>query len=414
MFKKVIYNTSSQIVGKVLTASTSLIVTLLIARVLGLNAYGEFTKIFVYVAYFYTFCDFGLNALFIKLSTKENLQKNYSTLIGLRILLGVGLALLAMCLTLVLPYNSATNIGFDDLVKKGILIAAFTIITQSLFTTANAMFQRNLRYDFSAIAAAAGSLTTLLVVLLSITLNLPFLLYVAAYVFGGSVATLVAFFIIYKKFLIKIKSEFDFGEFKKMMYAAFPIGVALILNLIYFRIDVFILSATRSTQEVGLYGLAYQFFEAALSIPIFFSNALYPLLSSLKAQSVTQYRKQANKWALLLILFSLGLTLALIVVSLFIPFVFNNPEYEGAKQALQILSLGIPFFFISALLWHMMIIENKQKFLSLIYAIGAAFNLTANIIFIPTNGYIAASYITVASEALITILLFCFLLKGRK
>jgi len=143
MFKKVIYNTGSQIVGKVITASITLVVTIIIGRTLGESGYGDFTKIFVFVGYFYTLADFGLNAIFVRLS-KEELTL-FKVLVGLRLLIGIVLAIVATLVAFLLPYNSAQNIGFAPLVKIGIVIASATIITQALFTTANAYFQKNLR-----------------------------------------------------------------------------------------------------------------------------------------------------------------------------------------------------------------------------------------------------------------------------
>jgi len=178
----------------------------------------------------------------------------------------------------------------------------------------------------------------------------------------------------------------------------------LLFNLVYFRIDIFILSNFRTSAEVGLYGLAYQFFEAALAIPIFFSNAIYPLLANLYSENRQKFQLQAKNWFFVLLCISVVLSIAVFAVSFFIPLIFGK-SFSASVPALQILSLGFPFFFISALFWHLLIIFDRQKLLTLIYGAGALFNLFANLIFIPKNGYIAASIITVLSEALITLLL---------
>ena len=88
-------------------------------------------------------------------------------------------------------------------------------------------------------------------------------------------------------------------------------------------------------------------------------------------------------------------------------------SFTGSVPALQILSLGFPFFFISALLWHLLIIFDKQKYLTIIYASGAIFNVIANLILIPKHGYIAASVVTVVSEALIVLLLTIAVLRSK-
>jgi O-antigen/teichoic acid export membrane protein len=403
VFRKVIYNTSAQVVGKAITASITLLVTLIIGRTLGPAGYGDFTKIFVFVGYFYTLADFGLNSIYIKLS-KENETAQLRSLIGLRIFIGFALALLAVSIAQVLPYDHQTATGFSPLVKVGIALASLTIATQALFVTANAFYQRSLRYDLSTVSAVLSYLFVLATAIL-VTLTTKSLLgYTLAYVIGGMVLVVSAFTIISKRTRSSLKPIISRKEYLRLLKPAWPVGLALIFNLIYFRIDVFILSNFRSSAEVGLYGLAYQFFEAALALPIFFSNAIYPQLSSLYMESRQKFKVQAKNWLLILTGVSLLLSICTFSVSFFIPLLFGA-KFTGAIPALQILSLGFPFFFISALLWHVIIILDKQKYLTLVYALGAVFNLLANLFYIPKNGYIAASIITVISEALIMFLL---------
>ena len=75
MFKKVIANTVFQIIGKAITAATTFLLTIIIGRSLGPAGYGEFTKIFVFVGYFYAIYDFGLNNIFVKVTSGKNLGK---------------------------------------------------------------------------------------------------------------------------------------------------------------------------------------------------------------------------------------------------------------------------------------------------------------------------------------------------
>ncbi|OGD84253.1 hypothetical protein A2165_01230 [Candidatus Curtissbacteria bacterium RBG_13_40_7] len=404
MFKKVIYNTGAQIIGKGITAGTTLLITILIGRALGEAGYGDFTKIFVFVGYFYTLGDFGINAVYIKLADDKNNFILLRSLVGLRLFITLSLAIAAILISFLIPYNPQTGIGFSPMVKLGIIVASLTIITQGLFTTANAFFQRILRYDLSTIAAICGSLVILLGTILTFIAKGGLLGYTISYVFGGLTFVFISLYLIFIKTKKLILPKFSLAQSKIFISKSWPIGLALILNLIYFRIDVFILANTRSSAEVGLYGLAYQFFESSLAIPIFFANALYPLLAVLYRSDLNQFKKQIAVWLKLLTLFSILLVFGLIMVSFFIPFIYQG-RFTGSVPALQILALGTPFFFISALLWYLLIIFDKQKYLLIVYAGGAVFNVIANLIFIPRFGYLAASFITVVSEGLILLFL---------
>ena len=100
-------------------------------------------------------------------------------------------------------------------------------------------------------------------------------------------------------------------------------------------------------------------------------------------------------------------------LSFLIPVLYDS-RFESSKLPLVILASGIPFFFLSALLWHVLIIFGKQKNLVLVYGAGALFNLITNLIFIPKFGYLAAAATTVISEAFILLLLTAAVLKSSK
>jgi len=410
MFRKVLFNTGWQVVGKVVTASSTLLITLIIGRSLGPSGFGEFTKIFVFVGYFYIIADFGLNSIFVKEAQsytrdKEKSVNNlFKAILTLRVVIAFFLVLIAIMVAFFLPYNSEASTGFSPLVKTGIMIASLTIITQALFTTANGFFQKKLRYDFSAIAAISGSIVMVLATAIIYFTTRSLLLFVSIYILGGLTYVAASFFLISKKLDYKFFTSFDLTKSKALLLSAWPIGVALILNLLYFRADVFILASFRSSAEVGLFALGYQFFEAALAVPIFFTNALYPLLSEAFAKNIEEFKKIVRNWALYLVAFSIILTICLLLISFLIPLIFDS-RFEDSKTTLQILALGMPFFFLSALFWHVLIIYNKQKLLIYVYAAGAIFNLTVNLIFIPIYGYRAAAITTVISEAFIMLLL---------
>ena len=411
MYKNVFYNTATQTVGKIITASCTLLVTILIGKALGEAGFGEFTKIFVFVGYFYTLADFGLNSVYVKIAQNSNGITLLKNLFGLRLVIGISLALLAILVSLLVPYNAQNQTGFSPIVRLGIAIASLTIITQALIVTANSYFQKTLRYDLAAIAAVFGSLIFLIGTYFVTANNSGILSYTAIYVFSGITTVLLAYFLIFKKTNSWITPKFYLARITEMLTQSWPVGVALILNIIYFRIDIFILSNLRPPQEVGVYGLAYQFFEASLAIPIFFSNALYPILLKIYRDDRVNFKNKVANWLKILTALSTLMVLALFAVAGLIPYIYNG-QFQNSTIALRILALGVPFFFLTAVLWHALIIFGKQKTLIYIYLTGAIFNLLANLIFIPAYGYLASAVITVASEAFIFALLTMVYLRS--
>ena len=406
MLKKVLTNTFFQILGKGVTAGTTLLVTIAIGRSLGPAGFGDFTKIFVFIGYFYILFDLGLNNIFVKvaISKEASQERLFKLLLGLRLVLSFTLVAVAIGIAFALPYNQTSSTGFSPAVKMGIVLGSLTIVTQAILTSANALFQKNLKYSLTAIATIGTSATILAVSAATFWLNGNLLGFVFAYVLGGIVFAASSLFAVSKFFKIPPKPVFEIASFKKLIFTSWPIGLALVVNLVYFRADVLILTYSRPSAEVGFYGLSYQFFEVFLTVPIFTANALYPLLSALFLKDKKAYLKQVKLYFLLFLILSFALVASLFAVSYFIPILYGQ-DFINAQNSLKILSLGMPFFFASALLWHLLIISNKQKVLPLIYGAGALFNIAANLIFIPMYGYIAAATVTIISEALVALLL---------
>ena len=199
MLRRVFYNAGAQILGKGFTAGTTLVVTLLVGRSLGPAGFGDFTKIFVFVGYFYTFADFGLNSIYIAKSNPQNEKLLFRVLVSLRLVMALVFVALALLVGFFLPYNAQENTGFGPLVKIGIAVASLTILTQALYTSANSLFQKKLRYDLSTVAAISGSLVILLSAILTTASGGSITQYVLAYVVGGLVTVFVAYLILYKR-----------------------------------------------------------------------------------------------------------------------------------------------------------------------------------------------------------------------
>ncbi len=406
---KVIYNTMIQTAGRLFTGVITYLITLLLVRQYGPIGFGEFIKILTFVSYFYIMADFGLNAVVVK-QLEEKVDNKYllGNLLGLRMAISLVLIFVAVSLLAFLPQG--VNQGFTPVVRIGIIIGSLTILTQSIITTTNAYFQKTLRYDKSVLAAALGYLLSFLLAYIFASSQAPIFLLALAYVSGGVLTVAVSFWLLPEKII----PQFDFFYWRSIFVKSLPLGLTLILNLVYFKADSFILTLLRSTEEVGVYGLAYKFFETALVFPTFFMNSMYPVfLAKLKIRR-EDFLVIFKKSGVVLVFSSLLITAALYV---FAPLLINftsgpkSLDFIGATGALRVLSLSLPFFFISSFLMWFLITHDKQKILVPIYTLSMFLNVVLNLVLIPVYGYMAAAVTTLMTEAFVTILL---LLPSKK
>lgn len=398
--QKIAFNTLVQIGGKLITAGVAFLITILVARQFGVEGYGEFTKIMTYVALFYLMGDFGFNAIILRqMETSSKGESLFSNLLGLRIILSVFLISLSFLILFFLPYNSLINQGFSPFVKLGIIIASLTILTQAIFTTTNVLFQKNLRYDQSVFAASFGSFITLISVAFFVFLRAPLLTIIASFIIGSTATAIVALNL--ASHWEKIRLAFNFSLWRRLFWQTLPLGLTLIFNLVYFRLDTLILTLLRPTFEVGIYGLAYKFFEFPLAIPTFFMNSLYPVMLKYK-ESPAKLMSLVKKTSFFLLVLSLFLLIFLFFLAPLLTLIRSH--FSLSVLAFRILIASLPLFFLSSLFMWLLIALEKQSLLAFLYGLTMVFNIILNLIFIPQYGYLAAAVTTGLTELLILIL----------
>ncbi len=394
--KNIALNTLFQIIAKGATSGASFLFTILIARSLGVMGYGDFAKITAFVSLFYLFIDFGLNAIFLQ---KEDSKIRFKELFYGRIFFGIICMGLVNIVATLLPYNTLTQIGYSPLVHLGIFIYSATLLTEGITYTASAIFQREHAYKHLAVASLLSSLILLLCLIFVKITGQGLLVILFMYVFVSFVRAIISLWLTREKITPFIIDR-DFT--KKLIIEAFPITLVLVFNVIYFRIDMLLLSLMKSSSDVAMYNLAYSFFDSFLAIPLFLSNALYPIL--LHDEKNGQHSPLIYlRYAGVFVLFSFIIVLPGWALSPFLTWI--RPDFAPAAITLRIFFIGVPLFFATNIFQWLLIAKKQQKFLAVVYFVAMVINILANIIFIPQYSYLASAIITGLSEGLVLILL---------
>ena len=377
---KISKQTIFQLLGKVITSVATFIMLGLIARNFGEDGTGTFTLALTYLSIFYLLSDFGFNAHILK---QQDMQ--WQKLLGTRIvwsiiLIGISLALL--------PFWSFATPSFS----QSVLIGSLAIMGSAVFVTSNLIFQSKLRYDFSVLASSTGTLIGLAVFLYFISLGLPISVMVLPHMISWIIIALTSLILV-KRLTSKLTPLYDFSSSLKLLKDSWPIAATLALNVVYFRVDSFLLAYFRNISDVGIYNIAFSIFQTALVFPAFIMNAYYPMmLKSLKQIRVIGL--------ILLVIAGLGSLLTFLLAPLLVS-ILTGGGFEGSVESLQILSLGFPAFFLSSLMLWILVTKNRYKVMLAIYGIGLLVNIVLNLIYIPSGSFIAASWITVLCEYLI-------------
>ena len=396
-YRRIATNTIYQIIARVAASGSSFLITLFVARYFGVSNYGDFAKVTAYISIFYLFVDLGLNAIFLQ---KEDAHLRFRDLFYTRILLSLAVVIVANAIGFILPYNSITNIGFSPAVRVGIFIFSLTLLTESILFSASAVFQRKLIYKQFMLATIIGSFITLVFVGLFGMLHLALMYVFMAFVIGAIAEAGFALFYTEEKLFPIVVHE---GFVRKLFIETLPVAIMLIFNMIYFRIDMILLSLFKPSLDVAMYDVAYKVFDFLIALPLFLSNVLYPKL----IHDEKNNRNVTGKIVVYVLLFGfLGMLIA--VPMWFIsPFVFDfiKPELLPATVPVRLLLLSLPVFFITNILQWLLLAKKKQVVLAWIYALLLVSNIVLNLLFIPHYSYVASAIITGVSEAAVALLM---------
>lgn len=398
---KVAYNTIIQIISKFTATALGLVVVGILTRYLGQAGFGKYTTIMAFLSLFGIMADLGLTLVTAQMVSEPGAdqQKILNNLFSIRFFSALILLGIAPLVVLLFPYEAN--------VKWGVLIGAFSFLFISLNQILVGFFQNRLRMDKVSISEVVGRLVLVLGVILVAYFSWGLLGAMVAIVIANGINFLLHFSFAQK--FIKIRFRFDWSYWITILKKSWPLAATIVLNLVYLKGDILILSLIDSQKDVGLYGASYKVIDVVVMIPFIFAGILLPIITSAWANKEKErfediVQRGFNYMAIL----ALPLVVGAQFLSQQIMEIVAGKDFFMSGEILQILVWAAFFVFLAAIFSHAIIAINKQKKVIWAYVLTSVTSLAGYFIFIPKYSYYGAAWMTVYSEALIFILvLYC-------
>lgn len=410
--KKVATNTLVQIIGKVITTATSLVLITALTRYLGVEGYGEFTTIFAYVSFFAVFADLGFFWIMVREISKPHAdtQRIVNNIMTLRSILGAVVFTLCFVIALFLP-------SYNDTVRYGIGIIAFGWFWITVNSTYVGVFQAKHQMYKATITDIAGRIIILGLVLWFIKHDYSLLAIASAYTIGNIVNFLGSATLGWR--LVPFKFAFDYKLWKSMFAEALPMGIVLLFGVIYLRIDSVMLSLMKTQVDVGIYGAPYKILEILALIPGIFMGNVFPVITKYYNEGDERLYHALQKSFDFLITIALPIIAGVFLLSTpIISFIAGGQfltastigdlfgHSANSAMVLQFLIFATGIIFISQIFTNTAVAIGKQRELVLPYVIFAGVNIIINLFLIPRFSYIGASVATVITEFLVLIVIW--------
>jgi O-antigen/teichoic acid export membrane protein len=182
-----------------------------------------------------------------------------------------------------------------------------------------------------------------------------------------------------------------------------PLGVAVLVSALYFRIDVYFVERWQGLEAVGGYNAVFRLVEAMRLLPAAVMAVTFPMLVQATDTRLVQRIGAALTIA--------GIVLAVVCAfgaSAIVPLVYGR-AYLYAAPAFAILALALPLFFLNYALTHQVIGWDGQRAYLVIAVVALAGNVIANIALVPTQGIAGAAIATLLTEIVVTAGCVCVL-----
>jgi O-antigen/teichoic acid export membrane protein len=370
-----------------------LVVSIVVARGLGVADFGTLAYATSFVLLFNTLWQLGLSGVVVRELVHRPEERNeiLGTVFGLR-LAGALVGLVAMLLISVLITPPDPAIRWSIVILGvGTVFYAFEGVDfwlQSEVQSRYAVGARLLALVVSSIATLVAIVAGASVVVVAAAASLEY------------VATGVGYLLAYRMRGHSIRAwRFRLSESRFLVAISWPLVISGLFYSINLRVDQLLLGNIAGDEAVGTYAAAARLSEVWYFVALAIAASGAPALLRARQTNSERYKRRMQQAYDLMVGLSLPLA---IVVSLtadqIIMFLYGS-QYAGAGAILSIHIWAGPFVFMGAILSKWLIAEDLIKFSMVRHGAGALINIVLNVILIPPLGGVGAALATLISYA---------------
>jgi O-antigen/teichoic acid export membrane protein len=381
-----------QVIGRIGNLAIGIVVTLIVVRALGSSGFGQWSTIFAITQIATNFGELGINQVAVGRAASDPARESdwLGALLSLRLLLAVPTTILALAGVLLIVPSQSGRIA-------GALIAA-TILVNSP-SALNAAFQLRVRNDISIVVITLGSVLwgagAIAVSLHSKSIDA----FAAAFLAAAAITTSVSIVLALR--LIPVRLVFSKHQWRSLMRVGLGVAAAGAMVTLYVKLDQVLVFEFAGSRQAGLYGAAYRILDQIQFIPISVMTTLFPLIAASYPRDRARVRALLQTAGEYLTMASLpALAFTLVAADPIIRLLFGSAFAEAAP-ALPILMGAFVSISFGYLAGNMVVILELQSKFFRYAAVGLVINASLNVLLIPRYGFLAAAWITLATEVVV-------------
>ena len=380
---------------KILSESTRILPALLfiyIARKLGGEDFGKLSFAYSFAGICFIVTDFGLSTILIRnVSRQKELTREYvSNILVLKVVLSL------ICVSVIGIFILFTDYPADVIIL--LVIFGGVMFFKALIDFFSAVLNAHERMDIEALLKGTNHILLFLTGIVVITMGFGLFRLANVYLVVYLISSIIGFYIVYV-YIEKIQPGFNLRFWDYILRESFPLALTVIFTVIYFKIDVVMLSLIRGdNSEIGWYSAAMRLIELVGVLPALIVSALFPIISSLYKTSIESLANVFKTSFRYLLAIALPIAVGTFLLSDRLIYIIYGKEYFKTVPALKILSLALLFIFVNYILMNILVSVDRQKTNAIMAGSCVFINIALNMFLIPHYGYLGAGTATVITE----------------
>lgn len=399
---RVAKNSLVQLTGGLLGKIMGVLLIVYAARQLGASGFGVYSFVLSMLGIFYIFTDFGVGTLTTRdlAQRPEEEAKYLGNILSLRLILSL-LAAIGMVACVAI-------LGHPRQVVELTAIAALSLFFSSNVDTCSAVFYAHQRMEIPAMVSVVATVLRVGISLGALAVGAD--VYVLLWIY--SAASALQFAMLYRMLVSRARPSFafDWPFWKQLLRQAYPLALANLFSVVYFRIDTVMLASLAGAQAVGWYNAAYRLLEFTLIVPAYYGGAIFPVISASRHSNPQRFLLIYRRSMKYMLIASVPMALGVSALAPGIIEALYGGAYAGSVSVLSVLMWALVLICVNSINTPYLIVMGRQKTVTALIAVGMAVNIGLNFFAIPRFGIVGAAWVTFLSEVL-TLTIFLLALR---
>lgn len=379
----------------------SIVLTIYIARDLGVSSLGEYTLVLSLMAIFQILALFGQDEIIMREVARDTSKA------GLYLVNSSLVAALTAFVFSVVMNVTANLLGYAQDIIIYVYIASFALIPGTLTLIAESVVKALEKMEYVTAVRFSGSLLYVGASLIGLRLGYG-LVVVFAFISVIQVAMFTFYLFIITRLVERLSFRIDLHFCKNLLHISSPFLLINVFGMVSKKIDVIALSKLASSEAVGIYAAASKLVQAGQMVSAAYTTSIVPSMSQAFVTSKERFKRITEQSAKMYLIIAIPTALGVTILADRLIFLLFGPEYVASVTVLRILIWTLVLLAVNSVLFRTLIASNNEKISVRVAAVRMVGSLVLSLLLIPRYGVIGAAIASTGTVLLGLVLNYYF------